>query len=583
MRRFSAWRLPLLLAWRDAARAKGRSALVLAMIALPVLAVTAALVVQATADVDGVESLDRRLGAADARVVVQPGVGQVFHDVDPDNGISGSMGEETETPTLAEVRALLGGSVPVLEMRPTFLRVVSGKGVADAEGLEVDLADPLASGLVDLTAGRLPQGTDEVVVNQALADKGYAVGERLEIVGGGTGGLDATRTPTIVGLAESTSWRSQPFAAGPLGALAPQVRGPRTWLVGGGPVGWEQVRALNAIGATVLSRAVLLDPPPASALPPELQHGFDDGDNTMLAVVVLIVVMALLEVVLLAGPAFAVSARRQSRNLALIAAAGGSPAQARRVILAGGVVLGGLAATLGVVLGVAAGWALIPLVQRWSSSWFGPLDLPWLRILGVACFGLASALIAAVVPAWIASRQDVVAVLAGRRGDRAASLRSPFLGLALLAVGIAGAAFGARQTGGGELWIAASAILSVLGMILLVPVVLVALARVSGRLPLSLRYSVRDAARHRTRTVPAVAAVAATVAGVVALGIATTSDAAENKATYSATLPMGEGMVSGYGVDPALWSDLVQAAVRELPGVSVARVRGIAEDYGTGG
>ena len=55
-------------------------------------------------------------------------------------------------------------------------------------------------------------------------------------------------------------------------------------------------------------------------------------------------------------------------------------------------------------------------------------------------------------------------------------------------------------------------------MILLIPLVLAGLGKVGGRLPLVLRYAVRDAARHRTRTVPAVAAVAATVAGVVALG-----------------------------------------------------------------
>ena len=53
----------------------------------------------------------------------------------------------------------------------------------------------------------------------------------------------------------------------------------------------------------------------------------------------------------------------------------------------------------------------------------------------MAAFGLLSAFLAAVVPAWIASRQDVVAVLAGRRGDRKPSLRSPLLGLVLLGVG----------------------------------------------------------------------------------------------------------------------------------------------------
>ena len=60
----SAWRLPLRLARRDALRHRGRSLLVLVMIALPVLAVTAADVLIQTQDVSGPESVDRRMGTA---------------------------------------------------------------------------------------------------------------------------------------------------------------------------------------------------------------------------------------------------------------------------------------------------------------------------------------------------------------------------------------------------------------------------------------------------------------------------------------------------------------------------------------
>ena len=70
------------------------------------------------------------------------------------------------------------------------------------------------------------------------------------------------------------------------------------------------------------------------------------------------------------------------------------------------------------------------------------------------------------------------------------------------------------------------------------------LARLAGGCRSWLRYAVRDAARHRTRTVPAVAAVAATVAGVVALGIANASDAAESEATYTPQLAMGMGTLT---------------------------------------
>ena len=153
---------------------------------------------------------------------------------------------------------------------------------------------------------------------------------------------------------------------------------------------------------------------------------------------------------------------------------------------------------------------------------------------------LAQRVLASVVPAWLASRQDVVAVLAGRRGDRSPRASTPVFGLVLLGVGIAvsvvrrgraptaatvpsgsprrhgvGARDDPGRAGRG-----------------------VAVARLRGRFPLTVRYAARDAARHRTRTVPAVAAVAATVAGVVALGIANTSDEAQNERP---TRPAGDG------------------------------------------
>jgi putative ABC transport system permease protein len=352
------------------------------------------------------------------------------------------------------------------------------------------------------------------------------------------------------------------------------------WLLEAGPVTWDDVLALNDLGGTVVSRAVISDPPPDSELDPEIAS-WGGTDDEWLAVVALIVVMALLEVVLLAGPAFAVTARRQSRNLALVAAAGGTPRQGRRVILAHGLVLGSLAAVLGAGLGIAVGRAAVPVVQRYETSWFGPFDVPWLHLLGIVAFGLLSALLAAVVPAWIASRQDVVAVLGGRRGDRRASLRSPVLGVLLLAAGVAGAVYGAKRPSAGEVAITASAVVAVLGMILLVPVVVVALARMGRRLPLVLRYAVRDAARHRTRTVPAVAAVAATVAGVVALGISVSSDELENRSTYTPQLPMGAGVVNfGWQSEvTASEADAVRAAATEVaPGIRATVVDGVRTD-----
>src|SRR6185437_12836034 len=100
------------------------------------------------------------------------------------------------------------------------------------------------------------------------------------------------------------------------------------------------------------------------------------------------------------------------------------------------------------------------------------------------------------------------------------------------------------------------------GMIFLVPVVVVGVARLGRRFPLPLRYAVRDASRHRTRTVPAVAAVAATVAGVVALGIGNASDSAQNRETYVPFTSMGDGVITTYAADPD-WTAYRRLAERE--------------------
>lgn len=565
-------RLPLRLARRDALRHRARSVLVLVMIALPVLAVTAADVLIQTQDVSGSESVDRRMGTAQALVSVTDGVAKVEQPPDPDGCCAVTQDQRSSQPPNAEqISSMLDGA-RMLELRHGEVEFGTDKGRALAEVNEVDLRDPLTDGLYELTSGRWPKAPGEVVVNQALLDKGYGVGDPLDLTADG-----APPAPTIVGVAESAVARTYPVAAGPIGSLGVDSAGTTQWLVAGGPVPWPTVRQLNAIGATVASRAVIDHPPPVSQWPKDVRPM--SSDNTTLAVIGLIAVMALIEVVLLAGPAFAVTARRQQRSLALMAATGGTPRQSRRVIVAMAVVLGSVAAVLGVVLGIGAAKVAEPFVQARADTWFGPFDVPCLHLVGIAGFGMLSALMAAVVPAYLASRQDVVAVLAGRRGDKAPSLKSPLLGLVLLGVGIAGSVVGARGHqlfGTGEFLIAVSAIPAVLGMILLVPVVLAGVARMSRRLPLVIRYAVRDANRHRTRTVPAVAAVAATVAGAVALGIGISSDEAENRETYAPSVAAGVGIVTAYTEDPP-WPALRGVVTRELPDATVTELQGLPD------
>lgn len=571
------WGVLLRAARRDALRHRGRSVLVLVMVALPVTGVSAALVIERTSDVTAVEGLPRTLGSAEA-LVTDGGSGPVVQLPDPDEGF-GSFGTRRERAAQEEgprgpdaVRAVLGGVrlVPVDSGVP--LEVVTDAGLASPEVRELDAADPLAEGLFELVDGRWTERAGEVLVNAALLGRGAVLGEPL--VTGDGAVLD------VVGVAEATaSGGAYPTVVGHPGTFELPRQAPRSWLVGGDPVSWEQVRELNAAGLVVRSRAVLLNPPPASELPPELAGGQAGIDEELLAVAALVVVMALVEVVLLAGPAFAVGARRQARTAALMAASGATPAHLRRLVLASGVVLGGVAAVAGTVLGVLAAVALAPLAADWSNSAFGPLEVPWLRLLVVAALGFAAAVLAAAVPARLAARQDVVAVLAGRRGDGRASRRTPVLGLVVVAAGVAMAALGAL--GRGTFLVAASSLVLVLGMLLVVPLVVDLVGKAVRRAPLPVRYAARDAARHRSRTVPAVAAVAATVAGVVALGIGAASDERQNELSHMAVLPAGTGAVSAYAETD--WAEVDRLVEQWVPGVEPVPVRGVPENTAQAG
>ncbi|WP_372736957.1 hypothetical protein, partial [Nocardioides sp.] len=207
----------------------------LVMIALPVMAVTAADVLMKTSTVSGAESIDRRMGAAEALVIVQRGIDHVEQTPDPEDNFGPSTGDRLSALLSAEeISSALGGA-RLLEIRSGGMEVRTAKGAVPVETTEVDLTDPLTQGLFDLQSGRWPTAPDEIVVNQALANKGYAVGEVLEQAEGrGSNGL-TDPAPVIVGIAESTSLRDFAVAAGSIGSLGADAENSKAWLVDGPP------------------------------------------------------------------------------------------------------------------------------------------------------------------------------------------------------------------------------------------------------------------------------------------------------------------------------------------------------------
>jgi putative ABC transport system permease protein len=575
------WHALFRLAWRDVLRSRGRSALIMVMIALPVLGVTAAAVFASTQDVSSREGIDRRIGTADASLNLERGVGHVFQGADPEKGNSGSDSTRHALATPAQLTGILGDRAVLVPRREDYTNTVIDGRYRGIRTISADLGNEVFRGTYELVSGRLPERAGEVLVNAKLIDRGIDVGDDFRIVEGG-------KSLEVVGTAEDASYRGEMMTWAYPGTILPAGRQPDDYLVKvPGGVSWSEVRALNKLGVSVLSRKVIHDPPSQDEMVEEM--GYDSQDHQMIvATGVLVATMALLEIVLLAGPAFAVGARRMQRNLAQVAATGGTPGQVRRAVLATAVVLGGVAAAIGLTMGVVLARIGVPIAQHYSSSVFGPFDVVWVQVLGIAALGWLSAVIAALVPAWIASRQDVVKVLAGRRGDRAPGRVSPLLGGVLFLAGLGVAVYGAGQSMWGEVWIAGSAVLVVLGAVLLLSPVVALVGRAATRAPLPLRYAVRDAARHRTRTVPAIGAVLATVAGVVALGIANASDREQDRVTYQPQAADGAGFVSFWpdGMPSEAradsWKKIVETTQEAFPAATVLQTFSIPEVAGGG-
>ncbi|WP_431680334.1 FtsX-like permease family protein [Kitasatospora sp. KL5] len=587
-----AWRVALRIARRDALRAKGRSALVLAMIALPVLGVAGADVMYRSGELEPREQAVRLMGSTDA-LLTSYGRGTTV--LQPPNAEQGGWGvpvEQGKQPTAEQVRsAKTDPAVLVRELLPAgtvLVPVPTGErasattkeGRLGVDTTEADLADPVWRGRLNIVDGRTPSAPHEIAATRYFLDKsGLHLGDRTVLHG-----LDSTPF-TITAVAEYPGELRAVTLVGRPGELVAPLRaannskedryGGDKWLVRlpqGAVLDWPKVLELNKYGFGLTSRTVLMDPPPRSAVPYYAdmdRYGGGGIDSVALVVLGTVVGMALLEIVLLAGPAFAVGARRSRRQLGLLAAGGGDRSHVRAVVLGGGVVLGLAGAVVGVVLAVVLVAVLRPLAEQAAGERFGHLDLQPLDLLCIALIGLVTGLLAAVVPAFQAARTDVVEALTGRGSLRPPSRRLAVVGLVAVGAGAALALLGTFTGDAGRtLGVLGGSALAELGMIACTPMLVGLFGRLGRHLPLSPRLALRDAVRHRGRTAPAVAAVMAAVAGSVAVGIYTTSSDREQRLNYHAEMPAGAVRLSadqGPQANPADLSALRAAVERSVP------------------
>ncbi|MGW6686440.1 FtsX-like permease family protein [Streptomyces sp. NPDC054961] len=557
---YHSWIAAIRIARRDAWRSKGRSILVLAMIALPIVGVSAADLTARSSQLTGEQRMDRLLGATDAKIssshmgvaIYQRPDAKSYAPVGGYDKYDGAArgGREEEAPP-----ALPPGAQAVTDTQ-AYAKVRTRFGILDTELRELDAASPLTKGLLTLDRGRLPGATGEVIATNAfLEESGYFVGSTVTP-------RESTVSYKIVGAYEMPDGLNVSQLLAPPGSLiAPLDRALQnagsngvhpqlSYLVkvGGEGFTWNMVKEANTKGLVVESRTVLLDPPADSEVPlyqQERKDAWGVGSTlggAEIAVLSTVVGLAMLEICLLAGPAFAVGARRSRRQLGLVGANGGDRRHIRAIVLSGGLVIGAAAAVVGTVIGVGLTLGLRPVLEETIGKRFGGFEVRPLELLGIGLLAVLTGLLAAIAPAVTASRQTVLASLTGRRGVRRANRVLPVLGVLAIAGGAAIALYGTVSKMGTTVVAGGSAIAE-LGIVALTPVLVGLFGRVGRWLPLSPRLALRDAVRNRGRTAPAVAAVLAAVAGTVAVATYQHSHEVQARYEYEAKLPYGAGLM----------------------------------------
>lgn len=502
----------LRISWRDTVRNRARSLLVIALVAVPVAAVTAGLCVFRTTDPTPDARATGEMGQADLLVTLGS-------PVDRDD-------LQARLPADAEVAPFFRGRA----------EVTAGASGDTVTALLMGL-DPtgLAEGIVETTTGTAPRTDTDASLSASVADQlGLAIGDDIHL---------ADRRFEVVGIHREPEALSRDSVLVPPAAVIED--GAASWLVDLGDT--AVAAALDGLQAP--------DGTPSISVVTRADAGARGRGQEMTLTV--LGLLALVEAALVVAAAMAVSTRRRQRELGLVAAVGGDDRHLRRAVLWAGIVLGAVGSAIGVALGLGATIAMYPWLQSWADRALHGLRLPVGHVAVVAAGGVAAVTAAAWVPAHGASRLPVLQALSGRRPPVGSAGRSLSVGIGLSAVGVATVVMslpvGLRTQAAGDvvpLMILLGSVLTVLGFGAMSPWLLDRLGRASPHLPLGPRLALRDTARYRTRNGPMVTAIMAGLAMSVAVaaGLESLQAADPERTTALHWIVLGFALLLGLAV-----------------------------------
>jgi putative ABC transport system permease protein len=243
-------------------------------------------------------------------------------------------------------------------------------------------------------------------------------------------------------------------------------------------------------------------------------------------VVLLVALFGLIFVGLVAVAGFSVLAQRRRRALGTLAAIGASEGGVRLVMVVNGVVVGVVCAVTGALAAIAAWLLYRPYLEVSAHHVIGWSRVPWWVVVAAMLLAVLTATLAAYRPAWVAARVSVGTAVADRPATPKPVHRSALPGAVLLGCGLVLLAFSGGWNSAGTKN-ASFKLLGLpaitLGVLLFAPACLTLLGRFARRTPIATRLALRDLARYRSRSGPALAAITFAVLAAVLIGLIATA------------------------------------------------------------
>jgi putative ABC transport system permease protein len=299
-----------------------------------------------------------------------------------------------------------------------------------------------------------------------------------------------------------------------------------------------------------------------------------DQSGPTIAVLVLATI-GLLFIGLLSVGGFAVLAGRRQRALGMLGSVGATDRHVRLVMVANGALVGFVGAVTGSALGLGLWLGFAPRLESLIGRRVDRFDLPWWAIGAAMLLAVLTALGAGWWPARASARVSIVAALSGRPPRPQPAHRFAALGAVLLAAGLGLLVLSHQRR---PVFIVIGIVATTVGVLLLAPLTIRALAPVARRAPVAVRLALRDMARYQARSGAALGAITLAVGIAATIAINAAASQAASTATTGGNLPDNQLVIYLGGSGPG--APVPQVTRAQLQ-TAQARVNTIATSLGS--